>query len=66
MIKLISVYELCLGMYVQDFCVSGMDSSFWKGRFLIQTAYDLKRIKDSAVQEVWIDVGKGIDVASGR
>ncbi|WP_256824106.1 HD-GYP domain-containing protein [Pseudomonas kurunegalensis] len=66
MIKIISVYELCLGMYVHDFCVSGMDSSFWKGRFLIQTPYDLKRIKDSAVRVVWIDVDKGIDVASGR
>ena len=65
MIKLISVYELCLGMYVHDFCDEGMDPSFWKGSFLIQTPYDLKRIKDSAVHEVWIDVGKGIDVASG-
>lgn len=66
MIKLISVCEIRLGMYVHDFCAAGMGSSFWKGRFLIQTAYDLKRIKDSAIHEVWIDVGKGIDVASGR
>lgn len=66
MIKLIPASELCLGMYVHDFSDSGMDPTFWKGRFLIQTSYDLRRIKDSAAHEVWIDVGKGIDVAFGR
>lgn len=66
MIKLIPVNELCLGMYVHDFSDSGMDPTFWKGRFLIQTSYDLKRIKDSTAHEVWIDVDKGIDVVSGR
>jgi len=66
MIKLIPASELCLGMYVHDFSDSGMDPTFWKGRFLIQTSYELRRIKDSAAHEVWIDVGKGIDVAFGR
>ncbi|WP_068827386.1 HD-GYP domain-containing protein [Pseudomonas sp. BMS12] len=66
MLKRIAVAELCLGMYIHEFCGSWMDHPFWKGRFLLKTEQDLQRIRDSDVSEVWIDVGKGLDVAPGQ
>ncbi len=53
-------------MYIHEFCGSWMDHPFWKGRFLLKTEQDLQRIRDSDVSEVWIDVGKGLDVAPGQ
>lgn len=53
-------------MYIHEFCGSWMDHPFWKGRFLLKTEQDLQRIRDSDVGEVWIDVGKGLDVAPGQ
>lgn len=53
-------------MYIHEFCGSWMDHPFWKGRFLLKTEQDLRRIRDSDVSEVWIDVSKGLDVAPGQ
>ncbi|MGL4315425.1 MAG: HD-GYP domain-containing protein [Pseudomonas sp.] len=66
MLKRIAVSELCLGMYIHEFCGSWMDHPFWKGRFLLDSERDLLRIHASEVSEVWIDVGKGLDVAPGQ
>jgi putative nucleotidyltransferase with HDIG domain len=65
-LKRIAVAELCIGMYIHEFCGSWMDHPFWKGRFLLDNERDLQRVRDSDVHEVWIDVGKGCDVAPGR
>lgn len=53
-------------MYIHEFCGSWMDHPFWKGRFLLDSERDLLRIHASEVSEVWIDVGKGLDVAPGQ
>ncbi|MBD9482929.1 HD-GYP domain-containing protein [Pseudomonas sp. PDM14] len=66
MLKRIAVSELCLGMYIHEFCGSWMDHPFWKGNFLLKTERDLERIRESDVREVWIDAGKGLDVAPGQ
>ncbi|MBB2493879.1 HD-GYP domain-containing protein [Aquipseudomonas ullengensis] len=66
MLKRIAVSELCLGMYIHEFCGSWMDHPFWKGRFLLESERDLLRIHASELREVWIDVGKGVDVAPGQ
>ncbi|MBC9248970.1 hypothetical protein A9179_01650 [Pseudomonas alcaligenes] len=66
MLKRIAVSELCLGMYIHEFCGSWMDHPFWKGRFLLDSERDLLRIHASEVSEVWIDVGKGLDLAPGQ
>ncbi|MEK1908121.1 MAG: DUF3391 domain-containing protein, partial [Pseudomonas sp.] len=66
MLKRIAVSELCLGMYIHEFCGSWMDHPFWKGRFLLESERDLLRIHASEVSEVWIDVGKGLDIAPGQ
>lgn len=65
MLKRIAVSDLRLGMYIQEFCGSWMDHPFWKSKFLLDSEKDLARIRDSAITELWIDVGKGGDVAAG-
>ncbi len=53
-------------MYIHEFCGSWMDHPFWRGRFLLNTVEDLRRIHDSDIREVMIDVGKGLDVAAAQ
>lgn len=65
-LKRIAVSELCLGMYIHEFCGSWMDHPFWKGRFLLDNDRDLLRIHASEIGEVWIDVSRGVDVAPGQ
>jgi putative nucleotidyltransferase with HDIG domain len=65
MLKRISVHHLTLGMYLHEFCGSWMEHPFWRGRFLLEDPQDLTRIRDTAIQEVWIDVSRGADVAEG-
>lgn len=65
-LKRIAVSELVLGMYIHEFCGSWMDHPFWRGRFLLDNERDLQRVLDSDVNEVWIDVSKGLDVPAGH
>lgn len=64
-LKRIAVSDLCLGMYINEFCGSWMEHPFWKARFLLDSDHDLQRIRDSGIDEVWIDVSKGLDLPSG-
>lgn len=65
-LKRIAVADLCLGMFIHEFCGSWMDHPFWRGRFLLKSEQDLQRVRASGIREVWIDVSKGCDVASGQ
>ncbi|WP_271193235.1 HD-GYP domain-containing protein [Pseudomonas turukhanskensis] len=65
MLKRIAVADLCLGMFVHEFCGSWMEHPFWKAKFLLDSAKDLQRIRDSGIEEVWIDADKGLDVPDG-
>ena len=51
-------------MYLTEFCGSWMDHPFWNTKFLLENPSDLASIQGSAVKEVWIDVGRGLDVAA--
>ena len=42
-----------------------MDHPFWRARFLLKDPKDLARIQATAIQEIWIDTDKGLDVAEG-
>ena len=42
-----------------------MDHPFWRARFLLKDPKDLARIQVTAIQEIWIDTDKGLDVAAG-
>ena len=63
MLKKISVRHLTVGMYLKEFCGSWMEHPFWRNSFVITDQKDIERIRESSIQEVWIDSAKGIDVA---
>ena len=42
-----------------------MDHPFWRARILLKDPKDLARIQATAIQEIWIDTDKGLDVAEG-
>ena len=61
----IHIQHLTLGMYLHEFCGSWMDHPFWRARFLLKDPKDLARIQATAIQEIWIDTDKSLDVAEG-
>ena len=63
MLKKVGVEHLRLGMYVHELCGSWMDHPFWRTRFELDDAEDIRRLRESAVSEVWIDTAKGHDAA---
>ncbi|MFM2121300.1 MAG: hypothetical protein RL722_2768, partial [Pseudomonadota bacterium] len=65
MLKRIPVDQLRLGMHLHAMCGPWMSHPFWRTRFVLRDPEDLKRLRDSPVGEVWIDAGKGLDVAVG-
>jgi putative nucleotidyltransferase with HDIG domain len=65
-LKRIAVADLCLGMYINEFCGSWMEHPFWKAKFVLDNVKDLQRIVDSGVDEIWIDTSKGLDVPLGQ
>jgi HD-GYP domain-containing protein (c-di-GMP phosphodiesterase class II) len=62
MLKKITVEQLTLGMHIHEFCGSWMDHPFWRAKFVLEDPADLQQIKTCGIQELWIDVKKGIDV----
>ena len=65
MLKQIPVSSVVLGMYIHELCGSWMDHPFWKTGFLLDNPTDLRRLRQSSVTEVWIDVSKGLDTQEG-
>jgi putative nucleotidyltransferase with HDIG domain len=65
-LKRIAVADLCLGMFINEFCGSWMEHPFWKAKFVLDNDKDLQRIIDSGVDEIWIDTDKGLDVSAGQ
>jgi putative nucleotidyltransferase with HDIG domain len=63
MLKKIRVDQVRLGMHLHALEGAWMDHPFWKTRFVIRDAEQLKKLQDSVVAEVWIDAAKGLDVA---
>ncbi len=63
MLKKIRTSEVRLGMYLQSFEGSWLSHPFWKTRFVLEDPADLLALQKSSVAGVWIDVGKGLDVA---
>ena len=63
-LRKISVADLRTGMFLNEMCGSWMDHPFWNTRFLLDNPADIESLRNSAVKEVWIDVSRGLDVAS--
>lgn len=65
MLKKIHIDQLVLGMFVKELCGSWMEHPFWRSSFLLNSEKDLHSLRESSIQEVWIDTSKGLDVADG-
>ena len=63
--KRIAIEHLRVGMYLEEFVGSWLDHPFWRARFRIEDAEQLRRVRASGVREVWIDSARGKDVAAG-
>jgi putative nucleotidyltransferase with HDIG domain len=66
MLKKIGVEHLTLGMHIHELCGSWMEHPFWRTKFVIDDPEDLRRVQESGISEVWIDISKGLDVAAGE
>jgi putative nucleotidyltransferase with HDIG domain len=62
MLKKIPVSQLRLGMHVHALDGSWLDHPFWKSRFMLRDADDLRELRASGISECWIDSSKGCDV----
>lgn len=63
MIKCINVSDLRPGMFIHDLNCDWMSHPFLLKRFLIKDEAEIEKITDSGIHEVYIDTGKGMDVA---
>ncbi|MFM9916324.1 MAG: HD-GYP domain-containing protein [Rhizobacter sp.] len=63
-LKKISVQQVRLGMHLHELCGAWLDHPFWKTKFVLQDVADLNKLQGSSVRECWIDVTKGLDVAT--
>lgn len=64
MLKKIPVKHLRMGMHLHKLEGAWLNHPFWKTRFVIDSTEDLKRLHACGVDECWIDVALGLDVAS--
>jgi putative nucleotidyltransferase with HDIG domain len=62
-LKRIPVAQVRLGMHLHALEGNWIDHPFWKTRFVLRDPADLKKLRASAVREVWIDAALGLDVA---
>lgn len=53
-----------LGMHLHEMCGAWLDHPFWKTKFVLRDPDDLAKLQSSGIQECWIDVSKGLDVAN--
>jgi HD-GYP domain-containing protein (c-di-GMP phosphodiesterase class II) len=61
-LKKIPVAQLRLGMHLHAFEGNWLDHPFWKTRFVLKDAEDIRRVLGSPVRECWIDTRRGLDV----
>ena len=66
MLKKIKARDLQLGMHLHGLCGSWMEHPFWRSKFTLTDTEDIRRICDSGITEVWIDVAKGLDIPSAK
>lgn len=64
MLKKIAVAQLRLGMHLHKLDGAWFAHSFWRTRFVIDKSEDLAQLLACGVQECWIDVDLGLDVAA--
>ena len=63
-LKKVPVDQMRLGMHLHEMCGAWLDHPFWKTKFVLRDPADLSKLQQSGIQACWIDVAKGLDVAS--
>ena len=63
-LKRVPVDQMRLGMHLHEMCGAWLDHPFWKTKFVLRDPVDLSRLQESSIKECWIDVSKGLDVAT--
>jgi putative nucleotidyltransferase with HDIG domain len=66
MLKKISTEHLRVGMHLHELCGSWMEHPFWRAKFTLVDEDDVRKVRESGITEVWIDVAKGDDVADSK
>lgn len=66
MLKKIRVADLKLGMHLHAFCGAWLEHPFWRTKFVLKDPRDLALIRESSIEEVWIDSSKGLDVEPAK
>ena len=62
MLKKIKATDLQKGMHLHELCGSWMEHPFWRSKFTLTNPEDIRRILESGITEVWIDVDKGLGI----
>lgn len=62
MLKKIKTEHLQVGMHLHELCGSWMEHPFWRTKFTLKDADDVRKVRESGITEVWIDVEKGDDL----
>jgi HD-GYP domain-containing protein (c-di-GMP phosphodiesterase class II) len=63
MLKVVSIKQVRLGMFVQELKGPWIDHPFWKKAFKLEDISDLKKLQASGIKELVIDTSKGLDIA---
>jgi putative nucleotidyltransferase with HDIG domain len=63
MIKKISVQQLQPGMFIHDMNCGWMEHPFLTGTLKVKSDKEIEKIAGNGIREVYIDTGKGLDVA---
>lgn len=66
MLRRITPSQVRLGMFIQKFEGGWLSHPFWRARFLLSDAEDLRKILDSDIDAVWIDDEKSAIVPARR
>ncbi len=62
MLKKIGIKQLRQGMHIHEMCGSWLNTPFWQKSFKLRDQATLDKITQGSIDEVWIDVAKGLDV----
>ena len=60
--KRVRVEQLKPGMFIHDLCTDWMSHGFLKSRFTVKHAGQIDKIRAAGIRELYIDVGRGLDV----
>lgn len=63
-LRKLKVVDLQIGMFVHAFDAPWLQHPFWRSRFLLDRAQDLRAARDSGIAECWIDTTRGADLRS--